>query len=162
MRSILAPLSLEHRLTSYRFSFRSWTSTSFSKDQNRIVPNVFNIAAVLCMMSGVFTAILFQLVLIYSKAALGMGNDAGYLAFKEATHIFRIWGFRCFLTEMISFVLVFLSRLYNSLWNDARKQGRDTILTFTGKLIVGGSVVLMLIGSALIRAVLHLASQHVY
>ena len=114
------------------------------------------------MVSGTFTAILFQLLTIYSKAALGMGNDAGYVAFKSATQAFRMWGFRCFLTEMISFMVVFFSRLYNALWDDARKQKKATVLTLTGKCIMGGSFALMVIGFSLIRSVLHLASKHIY
>ena len=59
-------------------------------------------------MSGVFTAILFQLLTIYGKTALGMGNDGGYIAFKSASRMFRIWGFRSFLVEMTAFVVSFM------------------------------------------------------
>jgi hypothetical protein len=142
--------------------FHRWTSTSFSNDQNKIVPNMFNVANALCMLSGVFTAILFQLLTIYSKSALGMGNDVGYMAFKEATKTFRIWGFRCFLTEMMSFLVCFMTHLYNMLWNNARKRGRKSILTPTGMFIMGGSVILTVIGVHHIWAVLSLASQHIF
>jgi hypothetical protein len=114
------------------------------------------------MLSGVFTAILFQLLTIYSNSALGMSNDVGYIAFKEATRVFRIWGFRCFLTEMMSFLICFMSHLYNVLWNNARQRDHKSILTTTGKCIMGGSVVLMVVGIYLIRAVLSLASQHIF
>ena len=107
---------------------------------------MFNAATALCLMSGVFTAILFQLLTIYSKSGLGMGNDAGYIAFKTATQPFRVWGFRCFLTEMISFVVCFVSRLYNTMWDVSKQRGNESALTTTGKYIMGGSVVLMITG----------------
>jgi len=143
-------------------ALRIWTSTSFSKEQNKIVSNVFNSATALCLMSGIFTAILFQLLTIYSKSALGMGNDAGYMAFKASTRAFRIWGFRCFLTEMVSFVLVFITRLYNSLWMDARQCDEKSTLTTTGKFIMGGSVILTATGVSLVHAVLRLASKQIF
>jgi len=143
-------------------SLRLWTSTSFSNDQNKIVPNVFNIANAICMLSGVFTAILFQLLTIYSKSALGMGNDVGYMAFKEATKTFRIFGFHCFLTEMMSFLVCFMMHLYNTLWNNARQRGHKSLLTPTGNVVMGGSVILMVVGIHLIRSVLSLASLHIF
>ena len=146
-------------------SVHRWTSTDFAKNQSNIVRNIFNISTALCIMSGAFTAILFQLLIIYSKSALGMGNDEGYVAFKAATSTFRMWGFRCFLIEMMSFVVCFMSKLYNRLWKDARKlQGDEykSALTTTGRFIIGGSVILMAIGSVLIRSVVNLASKHVF
>jgi hypothetical protein len=119
-------------------------------------------ATALCMLSGVFTVILFQLLTIYSKSALGMSNDMGYFAFKEATKTFRIWGFRSFLTEMMSFLVCFMSHLYNVLWNNARKRGHKSILTPTGKLIMGGSAIFTALGVHHIRIVLSLASQHIF
>lgn len=143
-------------------SLRLWTSTNFSKDQKKIVSDVFNFATALCIMSGSFTAILFQLLTIYSKSALAMGNDEGYLVFKAATKCFRIWGFRCFLTEAISFAACFLSRLYNTLWEDARDSDCKSSLTASGKLVMGGSILFMLFGVSIIRSVLNLASQHIF
>mmetsp|Transcript_27365 Transcript_27365/g.29537 ORF Transcript_27365/g.29537 Transcript_27365/m.29537 type:complete len:299 (-) Transcript_27365:287-1183(-) len=169
-------------------SLRLFTSVKFKKEQSRIVCNIFNIATALCIISGAFTAILFQLLTIYSKSALGHSNDVGYLTFKAATRHFRHWGFRCFLTEMISFVVSFMASLYNLLWDNARrleraqlatatasgsgKSGSDaasdivvgskSALTRTGKMIFGGSVFLMLLGAYQIRLVLLLAAEHVY
>ena len=113
-------------------------------------------------MSGVFTAILFQLLTIYGKTALGMGNDGGYIAFKSASRMFRIWGFRSFLVEMTAFIVSFMSHLYNTLWDNARQHDSKSALTTTGKLIMSGSVILMLSGLSCVRAVLNLASQLVF
>lgn len=143
-------------------ALRMFTSTNFSNEQNTIVSNAFHATTALCILTGTFTTILFQLVTIYSKSALAMGNDEGFLAFKAATSAFRIWGFRCFLTEMMTFMVSFMSKLYNSLWDDARKRGSKSTLTTTGNLMLGGSVALLIIGTYLIQFVLHLASVHVY
>eukprot|EP00536_Pseudo-nitzschia_multiseries_P003197 jgi/Psemu1/7154/gm1.7154_g len=118
-------------------------------------------------MSGAFTAILFQLLTIYSKTALGMSNDEGYLAFKAATSAYRRLGFHCFLIEMVSFVVSFVVRLYNTLWTNAWREETTKgepkrALTLTGRFIFGGSLVLVLVGASVIRAVLTLATQHVY
>jgi len=152
-------------------SLRLFTSVKFKKEQNKIVCNTFNIATALCIISGAFTAILFQLLTIYSKSALGHSNDAGYLAFKAATRELRFWGFRCFLTEMISFVVSFMASLYNLLWDNARRRektssgsdfGSKAALTRTGNFIFGGSVILIVAGLYQIRSVLVLAAEHIY
>jgi len=123
---------------------------------------VFNMSTTLCILSRAFTAILLQLLTIYSKSTLGMDNDEVYFALKTAaTTTFRMWGFRC-LTEMMSFVVCFMSRLYNRLWDNARQRDYESALTTTGKVTMGGSVVLMVLGFYLIRSVFNLASQHVY
>ena len=142
--------------------FLRFTSTKFSKDQHKAVSNTFNIATSLCVMSGAFTAILFQLLVIYSKGALGMVHDTGYLQFKAATSAFRMWGFRCLLIEVISFLVSFLMSLYNTLWTDAREHRGQKGLTKTGTGIMIGSVLLMLIGSYQIHVVLNLATKYIF
>lgn len=148
-------------------SLRLFTATNFKNEQSRIVRNMFYISSALCLISGAFTAILFQLLTIYSKSALGMSNDEGYLAFKAATRVYRNLGFRCFLTEMISFVVAFMAGFYNTLWTNARElqeldgKSRPT-LTLTGKIIFGGSAVLVLTGAYTIRSVLTLATQNIF
>lgn len=128
-------------------ALRMWTSTKFPKDQSKFVSDVFYVSTTLCVMSGAFTAILFQLLIVYSKTALGNGNDEGYLFFKSATAACRRLGFRCFLTEVITFVGSFLMSLYNTLWMDAEKRGgAKKGLTGTGIWIYTGSVLLMLLG----------------
>mmetsp|Transcript_27830 Transcript_27830/g.75721 ORF Transcript_27830/g.75721 Transcript_27830/m.75721 type:complete len:156 (-) Transcript_27830:1917-2384(-) len=147
---------------------RSFTSTKFHTKQNRIVRNAFYISTVLCIMSGAFTAILFQLLTICSKSALGISNDEGYLAFKAATGTFRHIGFQCFLMEMIAFVVSFVVHLYNALWTNARelekaKGGEPKAkLTRIGKGIFGGSLLLSLAGVYGIHKVLTLAGQHIF
>ena len=142
--------------------FHRCTSTNISKEQNTIVTNIFHTTTALCILTGTLTTVLFQLVTLYTKSALAMGNDEGYLAFKAATSGVRIFGFRCFLTEMMSFMVSFMSKLYNSLWDDARKRRSKSTLTTTGSLIFGGSMTLLIIGTYMIKSVLHLASVHIY
>jgi hypothetical protein len=101
-------------------ALRLWTSTKFHKDQGALVGHLFTVSTALCVVAGVFTALLFQLLDIYSKSALGMVNDNGYLAFTAATAVYRKWGFRCFLAETSAFVVSFLLNLYNTLWENVR------------------------------------------
>lgn len=142
--------------------FARWTSTKFSKQQHVLVSTVFQVATSLCVISGVFAAIVFQLLNIYSKAALGTSNDAGYLAFRAATATFRIWGFRAFLVNMSAFDVSFLTQLYNALWEDARQREHPAALTTAGKCIMGGSCLLALASYYVLRAVMNLASIHVF
>lgn len=89
-----------------------------------------------------------------------MGNDKAYLDFKLATNKFRQWGFYCFLTEVITFVLSFLVNLYNKLWDDAREHGSELKLTSTGLCVMAGTLVLVFFGVFQIGVVLKLASEY--
>jgi hypothetical protein len=73
-----------------------WMSTKFEKELSPILSNGFTICTMLCVILGVFTVILLQLLGIYSKSALSFG-----IAFKITTAIYCKWGFRCFLTIKI-------------------------------------------------------------
>jgi hypothetical protein len=144
-------------------ALRLWTSTKFSKEQNSFVSNSFTVSTALCVIAGAFTAILFQLLGIYSKSALGMSNDAGYASFKMATAIYRKWGFRCFLTELTSFVYSFMISLYNNLWNEAKAHPEAKDMSKrVGTYIMAGSVFLIILGTYHIKHVLGLATQHIF
>ena len=69
-------------------ALRLWTSVKFKREQP-VEYYSFIISTALCVISGAFCAILFQLLGIYSKSALGMVNDDGYRAFQAATAIYR-------------------------------------------------------------------------
>jgi hypothetical protein len=148
-------------------ALRLWTSTKFSKRQHPFVCNSFTISTATCVISGVFTAILFQLLGIYSKSALGMSNDEGYAAFKAATAIYRKWGFRMFLTELVSFVYTFMISLYNTLWiewDESTQQETENpvVQRRVGTCIFGVSLLFILLGGFHLQKVLSLATNLIF
>ena len=46
---------------------------------------IFTVLSILCILSGVTTSIIFSFLGLYSKTALGMGNDEGFVKFFDAT-----------------------------------------------------------------------------
>ena len=136
-------------------SLRLYTSQKFAKTQDnrtRWCENLFQACTTLCIISGAFTAVLFNILGIYSKECLGLQNDAGYLAFSTATAIFRKWGFRCFLTTCMGFVGSFLLSVYE------RSLGEKEL----GKWVLVGSIILTLMAGYHIQTVLHLATKLIY
>ncbi|KAL3903833.1 MAG: hypothetical protein SGARI_005203, partial [Bacillariaceae sp.] len=148
-------------------ALRLWTSTKFSKEMHPFVCNSFTISTAICVISGAFTAILFQLLGIYSKSALGMSNDQGYAAFKMATAIYRKWGFRMFLTELISFVYTFMVSLYNKLWieqkESTQQEGENPITQRrVGVAVFGVATMMILLGGFHIQRVLSIATDLIF
>ena len=118
--------------TSTKFpSTTSDTALSTYTKRQIIVINIgsilFLLTSSLCIISGAFTAILFQLLGIYGKSALSMMNDAGYLQFQSSTAVYAKWGFRCFLTSLSSFVGSFLLSL--STKTIFSKENKNTLLS---------------------------------
>jgi hypothetical protein len=138
-------------------ALRLWTSTKFKKEQSPIVSHGFIVCKTLCVISGVFTVILFQLLCIYSKSVLSF-----HVAFKTATAIYRKWGFRCFLMELSTFMFSFLLSLYNTVWMEAREHDDKELYQRVGTYIVMGSAVLLLLGAFHIHCVLDLATKHIF
>ena len=117
-----------------------------------LLESIFTASTILCIVSGVFTAVLFNVLGIYSKEALGMDNVAGYISFRDATAVLRKWGFRAFLVSMCTFVTSFLISVaektsYKDRW---------------GQLILVGSILLTLVGAFHIHTVLTLATKYIY
>ena len=141
-------------------SLRLYTSEKFArgptgengKKTNLPAEYLFVASTTLCIMSGIFTALLFNILGIYSKESLGMANHAGYLAFQKATAVYRKWGFRAFLMTCLSFV----SGFGLSVWEKTQAGDRK------GQFILVGSIVLALLGVYHIHTVLNLASQFIY
>lgn len=136
-------------------NLRLYTSTKFPKAESikeRIAPSLFFFLSSLCVVSGAFTAILFQLLGIYSKTALGIMNDEGYHAFTAATAVYRRWGFRCFLTSLGSFVGTFMISLYNKIEEGNRVE----------QLIFAITLFLIAIGAYNIKVVLDLATKLIF
>jgi hypothetical protein len=136
---------------------RLYTSQRFAKHPTlkttRWCEHLFTASTTLCIIGGVFTAVLFNILGIYSKECLGLGNTAGYLAFQAATALYRKWGFRTFLMTAMSFTCSFLLSVYEKV----REGGADI-----GRWVILGSIVLTLFAGFHIQAVLRLATQYIY
>lgn len=80
---------------------------------------------------------------------------------------FQQWGFRCFLTELSSFVLSFLLSVYQNLWQQAKdypcKDG-SVIPAWKrpGTYIMFGCIVLVTAGAIEIKNVLNLATKYIF
>mmetsp|Transcript_20269 Transcript_20269/g.49704 ORF Transcript_20269/g.49704 Transcript_20269/m.49704 type:complete len:244 (+) Transcript_20269:132-863(+) len=137
-------------------ALRLYTSTKFQRnpsDKNDwVLPNLFSFCAGTCVIAGSFTGIMFHLLGIYHKSALGMGNHAAYLAFKEATAGLLQLGFRTFLTCLGSFVATFLISFKNKANEDER----------FGNKIFTAMTILTLLGGIVLKKVLNLATVHIF
>lgn len=137
-------------------ALRLYTSTHFkrnpSKKNDWMSPNLFLLCSGICVITGAFTGVMFQLLGIYHKSALGMGNPAGYAAFKAATMCYRRLGFHTFLTCLASFVGAFMISLRNMTKEDER----------FGDGIFATMAVLTLCGGIILKKVLHLATALIF
>ncbi|CAJ1967558.1 unnamed protein product [Cylindrotheca closterium] len=137
-------------------ALRLYTSTKFKRnpsDKNDwVLPNLFAFCAGTCVITGAFTGIMFQLLGIYHKSALSMGNHVAYLAFKESTEGYLQLGFRTFLTCLGSFVATFLINFRNMTDEDER----------FGNGLFSMMAVFTLLGGIVLRKVLHLATVHIF
>eukprot|EP00591_Stephanopyxis_turris_P006673 CAMPEP_0195512182 /NCGR_PEP_ID=MMETSP0794_2-20130614/4225_1 /TAXON_ID=515487 /ORGANISM="Stephanopyxis turris, Strain CCMP 815" /LENGTH=239 /DNA_ID=CAMNT_0040639909 /DNA_START=87 /DNA_END=806 /DNA_ORIENTATION=+ len=98
-------------------SLRLFGSTkSQSKDSKveNIVGLIFTVFCVFSIITGAFTSIIFTLLTLYSKTALGFGpvGEDKYLAFFEATTRFREQGFYGFLASSFSFLISFVLSIF--------------------------------------------------
>mmetsp|Transcript_4077 Transcript_4077/g.5324 ORF Transcript_4077/g.5324 Transcript_4077/m.5324 type:complete len:221 (+) Transcript_4077:59-721(+) len=85
------------------------------KDHNQIDHKVENVATIAftlfciaCIISGFNTTIIFSLLGLYSKTALGLGKDAVFLEFLEVTSKMRQFGFRSMVCSLISLKFSFV------------------------------------------------------
>mmetsp|Transcript_20239 Transcript_20239/g.29615 ORF Transcript_20239/g.29615 Transcript_20239/m.29615 type:complete len:235 (-) Transcript_20239:571-1275(-) len=149
---------------------RLYSSTKFPKNTNtnkqgtKNLEILFFAVTALCIISGTFTAVLFNILGIYSKSALGMQNDNGFLAFMAATKVYRIWGFRAFLTTLSSFVGSFLLSLYSNIM--MHEKNSDYSISNSSKLLGKvtwvTSILLTLLGTYHIKKVMNLATAFIF
>ena len=64
---------------------------------------VFSASTCLSILCGLYTTIVFSMLALYSKTALGMGIDANYLKFFEITASIRKSGFDMYVLSLLSF-----------------------------------------------------------
>jgi len=145
-------------------ALRLYTSNKLTykkdKDNNNNLNNtisiLFSFFISLCIMSGAFTAVAFQLLSIYSRTSLGHNNIVGYQNFRQATAKYRIFGFHSFLVSLVSFVISFLL----SYTEEIKKYHKDN--TIIGRVLLYSSVLLALLGVHHIHAITELATQFVF
>lgn len=84
--------------------------------------NLFLLAVVISILSGAYTTVVFTLLPLYCKTALGRGYDAQFLQFWAATAALRETGLEAFLVSLISFEIAFCLSLFVRLAAGSRRQ----------------------------------------
>lgn len=80
--------------------------------RKRLALDGFFLCVVLSVLSGSYTTVVFTLLPLYSKIALGRGYDQQFLQFWAATTSIRETGFNAFLLSLVSFEVAFVLSLY--------------------------------------------------
>jgi hypothetical protein len=122
--SIVAALLLQATLKLYSDTPKDLIEDNDDKDEDEdgnkynkrdnLVKILFVTSAGLSIICGAYTTVVFSLLGLYSKSALGMGLDDSFLRFYAATAIVRKRAFDSFLMALMSFEFCFaLSLLLN-------------------------------------------------
>jgi len=74
--------------------------------------SLFMFANILGVLSGLSTTIIFSLSGLYSKTALGLGNEIIFLEFLHSTMNVRKFGFKCMVTSLVTFKLCFVLSIF--------------------------------------------------
>ena len=77
----------------------------------KIVKFTFILSSVFSIISSAYTAVVFTLLGLYSKAALGMGCDTNFLLFFDTTAKLRESAFDAFVISLMNFEISFLTSL---------------------------------------------------
>lgn len=72
----------------------------------------FCASTLISIIAGAYSAVVFTLLGLYSKTALGMGHDHQFLDFFTETTMIRKYAFEAFVVSLITFELSFVSSLY--------------------------------------------------
>mmetsp|Transcript_27346 Transcript_27346/g.40430 ORF Transcript_27346/g.40430 Transcript_27346/m.40430 type:complete len:237 (-) Transcript_27346:298-1008(-) len=91
-----------------------------------------SIFAIICIVMGMTTTIIFSFLGLYSKTALGMGNDAGFVEFFSATAEMRRVGFQ----SMCACIICLKGSLVTSTLLDFRDQGKFRYVMFSLSLVL--------------------------
>lgn len=81
---------------------------------------LFYASSTLSLLSSLYVTLVFSLVGLYSKTALGLGKDAQYLKFIDATRRQRNYAYDAFLLSIASFQSSFVMTLFLLLPGPAR------------------------------------------
>jgi hypothetical protein len=75
---------------------------------------MFVITVITSVLSGSYTTIVFSLLGLYSKSAIGLGRDEAFVSFFQQTHHLRQYAFSSFILSLISFEASFVLSLFLS------------------------------------------------
>ena len=96
-------------------ALRLYSSTPKELGDNKLqnlAKIVFNLSVGLSIICGAYTTVVFSLLGLYSKSALGLNMDASFLEFFAATATVRKRAFDSFLVALVSFELCFVTSLF--------------------------------------------------
>ena len=93
------------------FSSTPKTLKAGEKSEN-IAKILFTIAIGCSVIAGAYTTVVFTLLGLYSKSAIGLGKDLAFVAFFDATASIRRSAFVGFILTLISFELSFVLSLF--------------------------------------------------
>ena len=109
-------------------ALRLYTSVPKSPDNRaaRILCVAISIGLTLSVLTGAYSALVFTLLQLYCKTAIGLKRDDAFTFFFENTAPLRRAGFRCFLTALTSFSFSFacFPLLYVKNWSRAHRDER--------------------------------------
>lgn len=136
-------------------TLRLWSSVAQpANDASKITQqafDVFLVCVIISVLFGSYTTIVFTMISLYSKQALGRGLDSSFLAFYEATHVIRDSGFRAFLYSLVSFQWAFVLSLFLKLGGQPRQ-----------KWMVGAAIAISCLAGWRWLTVMKLASDLIY
>jgi hypothetical protein len=92
----------------------SGTPKNLEKDKptENVVKVVFCASTFLSVLSSVYTTVVFSLLGLYCKTALGLSQDSQYVEFMDATAAERRYAFDAFLWSLGAFQTSFVSSLF--------------------------------------------------
>jgi len=98
-------------------SLRLFSSTPKKLDDKRpsyenLAKIVFAICVAMSVVFGGYSVVVFSLMGLYSKRALGVGKDDAFLAFAARTESIRVGGFNAFLASLLFFKTSFLLSVF--------------------------------------------------
>ncbi|CAJ1948443.1 unnamed protein product [Cylindrotheca closterium] len=99
--------------------------------------DAFYLCTVVSILSGSYTTVVFGLLSILSKTALGRGLDASFIEFWAESAGIRNSGLESFLMALVSFEVAFLLSLMTKFsFKNPRKRRRQNVLVGIGTLIL--------------------------
>lgn len=88
----------------------------------------FTVAVALCVALGSYTSVVFALLGLYSKRALGMSKDAAFVEFFEATSSIRELSFDSFFYMLLCFKASFLLSIFLNYKDNPRLRWCVTVI----------------------------------
>ena len=117
---------------------------------NRLAMDIFLLCVVVSVLSGSYVTVIFSMLSLYSKTALGRGFDEQFLQFFAATASLRERGFASFLYCLASFEMAFILSLA------LRFKGRRRILIVSLACLLSGFSISQW------STIMHLATVHLF